>query len=245
MDENATDTKPTPPYIAFKTITTLIERMAREEPPDRIDKSYLDNFSGGYQTQVLAALHSLRFLDSEGHLSDRLKALVKGGEPERKALVAQITREFYADVLRLGTNATQQQLLEAFSAMSPKVTGDTRRKAIAFFLNACQYGGVPVSRHWKTPRVPPTGKRSAATGKGGQLPKGSTDDQAETEDQAPIPTPNTRSLVLRSGGRITLSLSVDLFSLRGEDRDFVFDLIDKMSAYEDASPESEEEDDEN
>ena len=44
---------------------------------------------------------------------------------------------------------------------------------------------------------------------------------------------NTRELKLRSDGVVTLGLSVDLFSLTGDDRKFVFELIDKMSAYED------------
>lgn len=239
MDTNAMETK-TPPYIAFKTVTTLVDRMVREEPPSRIDKSYLDTFSGGYQSQVLAALHSLDLLEPDGRLADRLKLLVKADEPGRKAIVGEMVREFYPDALALGTNATQQQLLDAFSAMSAKVTGDTRRKAIAFFLNACQFSGVPVSRHWKTPRVPPSGVKR--TGKGPQQPKDASGGAPEPEDDTGTPLANTRELTLRTGAVIRLSLSVDLFSLRGEDRVFVFDLIDKMSDYEEMPGAGEEED---
>lgn len=234
MSENSTESGFVPPYIAFKTVLTLIERMEREEPPNRIDKSYLDNLSGGYRTQVLAALHSLGLVGPEGSLSEELKALVQAGESERKKIVGEIVRRHYGPVLALSANATQQQMLDAFAEMSPSVTGDTRRKAIAFFLNACQYAGVTVSRHWKTPRVPPSGRKR--DGKPGQAGRASgTDGNVEEEGyETPPPPPrtNTRDLTLRSGGIVTLGLSVDLFSLTGSDREFVFELIDKMSAYE-------------
>src|SRR6266700_4832424 len=137
MSENAiAESTFTPPYIAFKTITTLLERMKREDPPSRIDKSYLDNFSGGYQTQVLAALHSLELLGPNGELSETLKALVKADESEQKHIIGGMIRSLYAPVLALGTNATKSQLLEGFSVLAPRVTGDTKRKAIAFFLTA-------------------------------------------------------------------------------------------------------------
>ena len=38
---------PPPPYISFRTILNLIERMADEEIPPRIDRSYLRSLSGG------------------------------------------------------------------------------------------------------------------------------------------------------------------------------------------------------
>ncbi len=93
MSASSSDEGFTPPYIAWKTLTTLVDRMEREDPPARIDKSYLDNLSGGYRTQVLAALHSLGLVDESGTLSERLKALVAGDEEGRKQIVAELVRE--------------------------------------------------------------------------------------------------------------------------------------------------------
>ncbi len=39
------------------------------------------------------------------------------------------------------------------------------------------------------------------------------------------------TVALRSGGTITLSIPANLFHLDKTDRDFVFDLVDKMRAY--------------
>src|SRR4051812_33332461 len=129
MTENSTEPGFIPPYIAFRTTTGLIERMEREDPPARIDKSYLDNLSGGYRTQVLAALHSLDLVQEDGTLSPTLKALVAAAEPERKKIMAEVIQDHYGPVLRLSQNSTQQQMMDAFAEMAPTVTGDTRRKA--------------------------------------------------------------------------------------------------------------------
>lgn len=221
MDDNAKTIGFVPPYIAFRTLADLIARMETEEPPARIDKSYLHNYSGGYQTQVLAALTSLGLIDATGTLQPVLLDLVAAAEPERKRLIGELIRRLYQPILALGTSATQQMMLDAFSELAPKVTGDTRRKAVAFFLTASTYAAVPVSRHWKTPRVPPSGKVRSK----GSAGRSANEVEEEVDD-------DMRELTLRSGGVVTLGLSVDLFALSTDDRTFVFGLIDKMTAYE-------------
>lgn len=230
MNESAKDPVFNPPYIAFKTLTGLLDRMASEEPPDRIDKSYLDNFSGGYQTQVLAALVALGLVEAGGGLSQTLKRLVAADGPERKRVMADLIRDLYAPVLGRGQNATQAQLLEAFAELAPKVAGDTRRKAVAFLLNSCSFAGIPVSRHWKTPPA-------AASPKPKTKKEQQTDDSEEDEtavDEASAT--NLKQLELRSGGVMTIGLTVDLFRLSKIDREFVFKIVDEMTAYEEALP---------
>ena len=43
---------------------------------------------------------------------------------------------------------------------------------------------------------------------------------------------NSHTVELRSGGKLTLILSVNMFDLVGEDRDFVFQVIDECQQYE-------------
>jgi hypothetical protein len=228
VDTNTNSSTFVPPYIAFRTLMDLVKRMAEEEPPSRIDKSYLHNYSGGYQTQVLAALTSLGLVDPAGTLSPELLALVAADEQGRKVKIGELVRTRYAPILAIGTSATQQMMIDAFTEMAPKVTGDTRRKAIAFFLSASNFAGIPVSRHWRTPRVPPSGKPRKVRD---VLDDAIDEDEEVAQD---TPTPNMKELSLRSGGVVTLGLSVDLFSLTGVDRAFVFELIDKMTDYENA-----------
>ena len=51
---------PIPPYIAFKTLLDVIERMEREGPPTRVDPTYLESYAGGYRPTVIANLHTPR-----------------------------------------------------------------------------------------------------------------------------------------------------------------------------------------
>jgi hypothetical protein len=227
----------TPPYISLKTLIALFDRMAEEEPPDRIDKSYLINMSGGYQTQVIAALNALGLRNPETmELTDRLKALVKGNEDERKALIEEILRECYAPVVSLSSTATQGQMLEAFKSMGVNM-GDTMRKVIAFFLAAAKYSGLPVSKHWKVPGVPRNLKK--ASGKKAPVPGG-----IPVVPPAPLATvykgsPSingiqpamVRSVDLRSGGQVTVSMNVDLFSLDEDDHKFVNGLVKAIKEY--------------
>ncbi len=228
------DTRRSLPYIAWRTIPDLIERMVTEEPPGRIDKSYLDSYSGGYQTQVIAALNTLGLRDADtGAVTKLMLALVTAQESDRKALIADLVRSLYWPVLELGTNATQAQMIEGFKEMGVN-PGDTMRKVIAFFLNATKYGGVPVSRHWRVPAVPSSGRKRTTTG--GTAAIG--DDAAVDNDpegsgaSGKRPSANVRTVELASGGTVTLSVSVDLFELSSADEEFVMGLIKEMRAYE-------------
>lgn len=156
-DEN-TITGFTAPYVSWGSFNNLLDRMAAEGMPMRIDRSYLSNMAGSTQSHLLKALKELGLIDDGNEPTEKLKALVANAEsrPER---VAELVREHYADALALGANATQSMLEELF-AENYNVKGSTRGKSIAFFLAAAKYGDVPVSQHFKTP------KRTSSNGSG-------------------------------------------------------------------------------
>jgi hypothetical protein len=178
MAENSETPTFVPAYIAFKTVQTIDQRMAEEGVPARVDKSYLDNFSGGYQSQVLAALSSLGLVNEDQSPSDDLKELVSASGDAKKKVIERIIRAKYARILSEPKNATNQQLIDAFTEVAPQLKGDTRRKAIAFFLAACRYAEIEVSRNWKTP---PVARSSSATRKKPSPGEGEVDDEHEDE----------------------------------------------------------------
>jgi hypothetical protein len=163
------DPKWVPPYVAFPTVTTLIERMAAEGgAPPRIDRSYLRSFSGGYQSQVIAALKSLGLIDDATNVGEQLTSLVEA--PDRDArgrIFADILRKYYPEPVRLGTiKATQGQLEDAFREYG--LSGDTLRKAIAFYLGAAKYANMPVSVNFRVPSVTAAdGRKGTRTSKKG------------------------------------------------------------------------------
>jgi len=147
--DSTPEQKAAPPYISFRTLLNLVERMADEGIPPRIDRSYLSGLSGGYQTQVMAALRGLGLITDDGAVQPRLVDLVNR-PAERPAVLATILQERYPEAVRLGEiKATQGQLEEAFRPYG--ITGATLRKAVAFYLHAATYAGIQVSPFFKTP----------------------------------------------------------------------------------------------
>ena len=140
----------TPPYIPFRTLTNLIGRMEAEGVPRRIDRSYLSSMAGGMQAAVLAAFRALGFTEPNGEVLPALTDIIDF--PDRRAeLMRAIITEKYGFAWRLGEDkATQGELEEAFKAQG--ISGSTLRKAIAFYVRASQYAGMPLSPFFQLPR---------------------------------------------------------------------------------------------
>jgi len=142
-----------PPYFAFKTLTNVMDDMKERGVPNRIDRTFLVGMSGAGQTQFIAGLKSLGLIDSAGTVQERFTKMVEGDLADRRRILAEVLQERYPEAVELGkTNATTGQLVEVFREYG--VTGDTARKAIAFYLNAARYAGdVPLSPMFQTPKV--------------------------------------------------------------------------------------------
>lgn len=237
--------KPLPPYFAFKTLMDLIERMEREEPPTRVDPSYLDSYAGGYRPTVISNLQTLGLLAKTGEPTPVMLSLVSADEAARKGILRELIQQYYADILALGKNSTQGQFLAAFDNRGAR--GDTRRKAIAFFMKACAYAGVPVGTHWKTPPAPATAKRvlrrRTTTDPVNPEPENPRDGDGDDDHGSDVAV-----VRLRSGGVLTLALQGNSLTMPKDDRTFVFGIVDLMQAYEQApeapSPEAGEDPDE-
>ncbi len=158
---NGSGVKLAAPYFPWNALLSLVQRMAAEEPPTRIDKSYLDNHSGATQTAMLSGLRWLGLITEDGRLTEAFTKLVEADDAKRKEAIGDLLRSRYGSIVEMGTkNATQLELEEAFKTQFD-AQGETRRKAVAFYLKAAQHAGLPVSRQWKTPRttVPRSGRR--------------------------------------------------------------------------------------
>lgn len=142
-----------PPYFAFKTLTNVMDDMKERGVPNRIDRTFLVGMSGAGQTQFIAGLKSLGLIDSAGTVQDRFTQMVAGNLGDRRRILAEVLQERYPEAVELGkTNATTGQLVEVFRDYG--VSGDTARKAIAFYLNAARYAGdIPLSPMFQTPKV--------------------------------------------------------------------------------------------
>jgi len=214
-----------PPYISYRTFNNFLLEMKTRGLPSRIDRSVMAHKSGTIQSQLLIALDFLGLIKNSGRPTPELKILVEGEEGERKAALARILRSAYPfcfhEDFGIGS-ATAHQAEELFQRTG--ASGETLRRCLAFFLAAAREGGVPVSSYIRPHRRKKPSSRLKAS---------KTTHSPSPEIIAETPPPQGSPRVhLRSGGSLKLELSVDLFDLDGEDRAFVFDLVDRIREYQ-------------
>ena len=153
-----TETAFQPPYMAWSTFENILEDFRTVGLPGRIDRSVLRGKSGGDQSQFIRAAQRFGLISDDGVPTARMQTLVR--EPERRPEpIRTILTECYGDVVALGTDATPQQLHEAFRAFG--IEGDTVRKAEAFYLNAARLAEIPLSPHFAATRPGAGGRRGA------------------------------------------------------------------------------------
>lgn len=213
----------------------LLFRMEKEDPPPRIDRSYLDTLAGTDQTALMAALKGFGLIGEQSDVKPELLRLAKDAD-NRPKMVADLLQQYYPKQVRLGEqNATHAMLEESFSEFD--YSGDTKRKAVTFYLKAADYADVPLSAHFKIPKQRSVG---AARPKTPRQPRRRRQTGVQEPPAAqtggltpPASTGPTKSVDLQSGGQVTLSYTADFFSLDNRDRDFVLGLIDALKAYDD------------
>jgi hypothetical protein len=136
----------------------------------------------------------------------------------RRPLLRTLIEKRYQRLIALDLNRTSpRQLEEAMREYG--LSGATHKKALSFFLQAARYAGIPMS---------PLLKARTRTAGFGHRRAPATPAPPATPPSAPM----TKSIRLRTGGTLTLTASLDLFSLGAEDRAFVFDLIDRLQQYD-------------
>jgi len=217
----ATDEKKNPvAYVPFKTFLAAIEGFERHMPT-QIDSSVWPTYSGAIKSQLLGAFKFLGLIDSQGRPTVALKSLIED-KANRKANLRKVLEASYKPVVSAGLqNITPKMFNELMSAYG--MGGETEKKVKSFFLKAAKYAELPMSPllHKKERSTSPR-KRKA--------PDGEPDTIFDVTEQQ---TPGiSKTLDLKSGGKLTLILSVNVFDLDVSDREFVFGIIDKLQGYE-------------
>jgi hypothetical protein len=218
-------------YVPWGTFKNAVESLV-SGIPNRVDRSVFSGLSGGVQYQLLAALKFLGFADADERPTETLRRLAVADEEVRKERLREAFRSKYAPVFELElTNATPAELEEVFTE-AYGISGTTRVKAIRFFLAGADYLGIPVSTLLSKAR-----KANGASLRRSRANKKTTKTRSEPLPSMPPAAASGTSKVvnLKSGGTLTVSATLDLFSLSPTDRSFVFQLIDKLEDYENAS----------
>lgn len=238
--ENGSGTKQAiPPYLSHKTFNNFVDGL-RNGVPDRIDRSVMASLSGTAQAHLLHALRYLGLIHADGKPTEKLSELAVAQDAEKQRLLTEILQSSYPFVF--GGNidlerCTGRQIEEAFGTTG--ASSETLRKSLAFFLATAKQAGLKLSPYMKRSRSRPRGaaqrgRGAAATARGAN--QGAAE-QTQTPQQETPPTGTTKTIKLRAGGSLTLSLAVNILELKGKDREFVFKLVDDLEAYEASSSE--------
>lgn len=171
----------TPPYIAYKTLLTLLHELKTNGLPPQIDRSVLMRFAGGLQGQILMALRSLDLIDDVKKPTLKLATLVEAYDtPSFKDELRPIIEATYPSVLKLDLmTATPSMFAEAFKNTTD-AKEDVLRKCRTFFLHAAREVGIAIGpriEKAKHPRRPPTNGRKVKQAK--------PESTSEVSDRAP------------------------------------------------------------
>lgn len=222
-----------PPYGVFATFKTSLERLA-QGVPNQIDRTVFPGMAWNAQNQLMIGLRFLGLIDENGKPTDALHKLAVADEAQRKAHLNEIIRERYAQLFALDLMKTTPAELDQRVTEFYGVSGDTREKAVRFFLSVLAYLEIPVSALFSKARTPSGGGNGAQTRRR-RATRPRSDEDGDDEDDEEDDQPQageSRSVTLKSGGTLTLSASTKFMALSSTDRKFVFDLIDKLEEYE-------------
>lgn len=206
-------------YVPFKTFLAAIERF-EHRMPNQIDGSLWPSYSGAIRSQLLGSFKFLGLIDDQGRPTSSLKAMVDE-VPRRKVHLKRILESSYKPVVAIGLqNATPKQFREAIDQFGG-MTGATRKKVVSFFLGAAKYCELPLA-----PSLLSRTRSSAVVRKKlvNERQSGPPGDHAQSSVTSKV-------VELSNGQTLTVALSGSALDLTPTDRNFVFEVIDKLRGY--------------
>jgi len=213
-----------PPYLPFASFLTALDQLA-QGMPNVISKEVFPSHSGLLQGQVISALRFFDLIDEHGTpLGDHLERLAVERETEqRRANIRPLVKSAYPDLIKLDlAKVSPSQLDAAFAGYG--VTGDTKKKAKIFFLHAAKFAELKLSpllvRKGRAPSVPK--RRKVAEQSTG------SDKHAMSHENH---TSTSKTIQLKSGVILTVSITGNLLDLEEQDRQLVFGIMDQIRTH--------------
>jgi hypothetical protein len=175
------------------------------------------------------AFRFFSLVDDNDCPTDLLHEVVEAKD-NRPALFTKMLNEAYRALLDHDiTKMTPKMLEEEMDGYN--VTGETKRKAVTFFLKAAKFAGFPMHPLLSS-QVRNTSPRKKKAKRPGFIPEMNGAADPAYLPQPPSPGVRPKVVPLSGGGSISMTISADPFTLPAEDRKFVFELIDKIAEYE-------------
>lgn len=228
MTQTAEEPAFTPPYMSFETFRNFVLKLNPHAMPPRIDRSMMVGMAGGTQTALMQLLKQFELIGESNEVKPHLIELCADDDAFAEGLRSILNRH-YGEQIELGRRqGTPGQLAESFAASG--YSGSTLRKAVTFFLHAAKAADLPLSPHFRPPKASPTPNRARRTKAPRPVDPAPTPDTGQSASGA-----ESHTIELASGGTVTVSCSTSFLALTRQDRDFLFDLVDRLKDYAGAS----------
>ncbi|HYL86948.1 MAG TPA: hypothetical protein VE263_22180 [Candidatus Angelobacter sp.] len=226
-----------PPYLPFKTFLNSLDTLSQGVPP-KLDRSFWKGQSGINQGLIMNAYRFFLLVDANDASTEHLATLAHHPE-KRAATLKQLIQEQYMVILDKAdiTKSTMKMLEDAFES-TYAVAGDTKQKAITFFLKAAKFADLPLSPYLlgQLRNAPKKPRRSRRT----------PQDAAETGSTQITQASglSSHTVQLAGSGRLTITISANPFTMPAEDRTFFFSVVDMLQKYAAQHPEAQQVNDE-
>ena len=224
--EEATPKAPPAAYLPFKTFLSAIETLD-QGLPRKLDRTIWRSQSGIVQGQIMMALRFLKLINENDEPTIELVGLVSPENKEdRPKILGVLAQKVYRSVFAHDlTKMTPKMLEDAMGEYG--VQGDTRRKAVAFFLRIAKYAELPMhpllaAQTRNSMAGPRRRKRKNAEEEANGIPDGTATSPSVFGD------PKTKAVRLPSGTVITLTIDANWLEMSTAERAFVFGLVDAL-----------------
>src|SRR5579883_795529 len=230
--EQDNSSKSSRPYAGFGTFLTTLDHYGAVGIPNVVDRNTLPpSLSGSSRYEILGALRFFGLVDDAGKPNTALLTRLINSDTRRDTLV-ELLKEHYAGLFALPlATAGPGEVKKWFSENSTPSTADRAR---AFFLSAAKQTGIQLHAMVAKGTRSVTGSVKRKRRKVAKIADGDEGAAAvngEVDDEPAGGT--TRTVALRQGsGTLAVRVSVDLWDLEGDDRAFVFAVMDALKSYD-------------
>ena len=172
------------PYVGFPTFKNFIKMLSENGVPTTIDKSVMNNLSGGVQSHLTKSLKFLGLIGSDGVPTKELLNLVESYETsDWPVTFSAIVRASYFEIVS-GVDvskASANDLEKCFESIGFK--SSSLDKVVRFYVAALKECNIEVSKFIENRKARATRKRN--NGSDASAKK----DKVEPKEQAPVQLP--------------------------------------------------------
>jgi hypothetical protein len=216
--------KKTPAYLPFKTFLSALDRLAQGVPHE-VSKESFPTYSGVMKGQIIGALKFFELIDDNGTPNGKVleRLAMEKTVGRRRTNLLPLLKSGYSEIIKLGlTRLTPSKLDAALEHYG--ISGDTKRRAKTFFIQAAQFTGLELSPLLTRRTRASTSKKTKQSQSIGMKPS--------TLHQESNGKNSEESVTIQLSGDVTLTVTLAgrLVRLDKGDREFAFGIIDSVNS---------------